>query len=153
MSLSILLLVYSLVLVAASLLGGWLPGKLRMTHTRTQIIMSFVSGLMLGVAICHLLPHSIVAAGGINHIDTVAWWMLFGLIAMFLLLRTFHFHQHDFDEELNAEEGNSVHPHVHSGHAHPNNHTNAEAHHLSWFGLALGMGLHTIIDGVALGAA
>ena len=39
---------YSLAIMTASLLGGWLPSLVRMTHTRTQVIMSFVAGLMLG---------------------------------------------------------------------------------------------------------
>ena len=38
------------------LVGGLLPNWVRMTHTRTQSAMSFVSGLMLGVAFFHLLP-------------------------------------------------------------------------------------------------
>ena len=53
------LLVYSALIICASLLGGWLPSLIKMTHTRTQIMMSFVAGLMLGVAIYHLLPHAI----------------------------------------------------------------------------------------------
>ena len=61
MSLSpaLLLVIYCFAIALFSLLGGLLPGLVRMTHTRTQLIMSFVSGLMLGVAFYHLVPHSI----------------------------------------------------------------------------------------------
>jgi zinc and cadmium transporter len=65
---------------------------------------------------------------------------MIGLIAMLLLLRLFHFHQHDFSHE---EDG-------HHDHHHPAHDT--LDHRTSWVGIALGLGLHTLIDGVALGA-
>ena len=43
----LLLLLYCLAIASVSLLGGLLPARVRMTHTRIQLIMSFVSGLML----------------------------------------------------------------------------------------------------------
>ena len=135
-----LLIVYGLAIAAVSLLGGLLPNWVRMTHTRTQMIMSFVSGFMLAVAFYHLLPHSLVLVGGVNAADDVAWWLMVGLVGMLLLLRMFHFHQHDFSTE---EDGHHDHHHHHDH----------QAHSLSWVGIALGLGLHTLIDGVALGAA
>ncbi len=140
MSLSpaLLLVIYCFAIAVFSLLGGLLPGLVRMTHTRTQLIMSFVSGLMLGVAFYHLLPHSIALQHSPYAADTSAWWLMIGLILMLLLLRMFHFHQHDFSGE---EE-------VH----HDHHHESPSAHSLSWVGIFLGLGLHTLIDGVALGA-
>jgi zinc and cadmium transporter len=113
-----------------------------MTHTRTQLVMSFVSGLMLGVAFYHLLPHSMMMIGGAGAADVSVWWLMVGLITMLLLLRMFHFHQHDFsaDEEEH---------HHHDGHDHP---VTTPVHRLSWVGIALGLAVHTLIDGVALGA-
>jgi zinc and cadmium transporter len=147
----LILAAYSVAIIAASLLGGWLPAMVRMTHTRTQLIMSFVAGLMLGVALYHLLPHALselsqtgdVPAVGISltAVDTAVWWVMIGMILMLLLLRLFHFHQHDFSEE--------EHEHDH-GHDHQ---PGTDAHPLSWLGIALGLGLHTLIDGVALGAS
>ena len=146
---------YSAAIVAASLLGGALPSFVRMTHTRTQLIMSFVAGLMLGVAVYHLLPHGLLQlevaqqvptsgehAGhaSASAIDTAVWWVMVGMVLMLLLLRLFHFHQHDFSHE---EHDHHDHSHDHGSDAHP----------LSWIGIALGLGLHTLIDGVALGAA
>jgi zinc and cadmium transporter len=58
--------VYCLLIVFASLSGGWLPLAMRLSHTRMQLMMSFVAGLMLGVAILHLLPH---AMAELNNID------------------------------------------------------------------------------------
>jgi zinc and cadmium transporter len=139
---TLLLVFYCLAIAGFSLVGGLLPNWVKMTHTRTQVIMSFVSGLMLGVAFYHLLPHSIALVGGDHGADTSVWWLMIGLIVMLLLLRLFHFHQHDFSSEEDQH-----HDHHHHGHAHQ-----APAHSMSWMGIALGLALHTLIDGVALGA-
>jgi zinc and cadmium transporter len=137
----ILLAFYCIAIAGISLVGGLLPNWVQMTHTRMQFIMSFVSGLMLGVAFYHLLPHSIALIADPAAADISVWWLMIGLIVMFLLLRLFHFHQHDFSGE---EHG---HPH----HAH-HEVQQVSAHSLSWVGIAFGLALHTIIDGVALGA-
>jgi len=110
-----------------------------MTHTRTQLAMSFVSGLMLGVAFYHLLPHSVAISGGDLGLEQAVWWLMLGLVSMLLLLRMFHFHQHDF-----SGAGESHH------HQH---HAEVRTHQLSWVGIGLGLGLHTFVDGIALGAA
>lgn len=135
------LLFYCIAIACFSLVGGLLPGWIKMTHTRTQMVMSLVSGLMLGVAFYHLLPHSIVLWADRGGVDHSVWWLMIGLITMFVLLRMFHFHQHDFSSD-------EV---VHHDHDHPHQHATS-AHRLSWVGIALGLGLHTLIDGVALGA-
>ena len=139
---TLLLVLYCLAIAGFSLVGGLLPNWVKMTHTRTQVIMSFVSGLMLGVAFYHLLPHSIALVGGDHGADTSVWWLMIGLIVMLLLLRLFHFHQHDFSSEEDQHHDHHHHAHVHQ----------APAHSMSWVGIALGLALHTLIDGVALGA-
>lgn len=144
-----LLIVYCVAIAAVSLLGGLLPGWIRMTHTRTQLVMSLVSGLMLGVAFYHLLPHSISVSNSPAAVDSAVWWLMIGLITMLMLLRLFHFHQHDFSDEGEAHAHS--HAHDHSGHGHA--HAETDVHSLSWLGLALGLALHTLIDGIALGAA
>jgi len=142
-----LLALYCVAIAGFSLVGGLLPNWVRMTHTRTQVAMSLVSGLMLGVAFYHLLPHSIAMLGGPAATDVAVQWLMLGLVTMLLLLRMFHFHQHDFSPE---EEQQHEHAHEH-GHLHT--HVGAApAHRMSWAGLALGLGVHTLIDGVALGA-
>ncbi len=137
---TLLLFVYCTAIAGFSLLGGLLPDWVKMTHTRTQVVMSFVSGFMLSVAFYHLLPHSLALAGGPGAIDFTMWWLMIGLIAMLLLLRLFHFHQHDFSHE------------EHGHHDHPVGSPEDANHGLSWVGIAFGLGLHTLIDGVALGA-
>lgn len=135
---------YSLAIVAASLLGGWLPNLVRMTHTRTQVAMSFVAGLMLGVALYHLVPHAVMKVGADN-VDLVMYWVMGGLILMLMLLRLFHFHQHDFSSEED-------HHHSHEPDK-SHEHSAAATQSLSWLGIAIGLGVHTLVDGIALGAS
>ena len=142
---TLLLFFYCIAIAGFSLAGGLLPTWVKMTHTRTQLVMSFVSGLMLGVAFYHLVPHSIALVGGDHGADTTVWWLMIGLITMLLLLRLFHFHQHDFS----SEEDRLHDHHMHDQHGHAQT---TPAHSLSWVGIALGLALHTLIDGVALGA-
>tara|TARA_R110001599_G_scaffold353790_1_gene597719 strand:- start:2301 stop:3161 length:861 start_codon:yes stop_codon:yes gene_type:complete len=144
---TLLLVLYCIAIAGFSLVGGLLPNWVKMTHTRTQAAMSLVSGLMLGVAFFHLLPHSIGLLGDAGATDTSVRWLMLGLITMFLLLRTFHFHQHDFsheEEDLHDHQHGQIHSHGHGA--------TAPVNRLSWVGIALGLGVHTLIDGVALGA-
>jgi zinc and cadmium transporter len=154
MSPPLLLTVYCVLVLVASLAGGWIPLMVRLTHTRMQVATSFVAGLMLGVGVLHLLPH---AWHELRSIDRAARWLLIGFVAMFLIQRFFHFHHHDVPEEApeGAEDGDHDHTHQHEDHDHLHEHTLAEksARRLSWGGAALGLSLHTIIDGVALAAS
>ncbi len=143
----VLLSLYCLLILLASLAGGWIPLFVRLTHTRLQLATSFVAGLMLGVGLLHLMPH---AWQQLHSIDRTAWWLLGGFLLMFFIQRFFHFHHHDVPDESTdgiADE----HHHDH----HPHDHTLADqsARRLSWSGAALGLTLHTLIDGVALGAS
>lgn len=139
---------YSAVILLASLAGGWLPLILRLTHTRMQVATSFVAGLMLGVAILHLLPH---AFAELQSVDRVARWLLVGFLVMYFIQRFFHFHHHDVPDE--APEGMPAHQCDH--HDDPHEHTLAakSAKHLSWTGAAVGLTFHTLIDGIALAAS
>ena len=159
---------YCAAIMAASVGGGWLPSIFRLTHTRMQTTISFVGGLMLGIAVFHLLPHSV---HGNNSIDNSVWWMMAGILTMFLLIRCFHFHHHGPLEISTAQEdpcaGHEPHDHDHDHDAH---HIHGKvqaaralpivrqpychhAHQLSWMGIAIGLSLHTLIDGIALAAS
>lgn len=162
---NLILAAYCVLVFAASLGGGTLPWLVQLTHRRMQFVMSFVGGLMLGVALLHLLPHSVVRQGTM---DRAAWWALAGLLAMFLLIRVFHVHAHAHveGEECGHEHDHHhgcghEHDHAHGKHDHQANDTPrtpktpevAGTHQFSWVGLAFGLAVHTIIDGLALGAA
>jgi zinc and cadmium transporter len=150
MAIALLLTIYCICVVVASLFGGALPGIVKLTHRRMQLVMSFVGGLMLGVALLHVMPHSLVEQGSI---DRLAGWTLGGLLTMFLLIRVFHVHAHEHgdtsdlvDPDHEPHQGPCEHHHEYHEHA-------AGQHPFSWLGLALGLSLHTLIDGLALGAA
>ena len=141
-----LLALYGTALFAASLIGSGLPRLFSMTHTRTQMVMSLISGLMLGVALLHLIPHAFDAG---QAIDTVMIWTLSGLIFMLLLLRWFHFNQHDFASAAADCKLASADEHHHA-HAHDHAHLPEQA--LGAVGLFAGLCVHTVVDGIALGA-
>lgn len=140
---------YCALIVAASLAGGLLPWLIKLTHRRMQLMMSFVGGLMLGVALLHLLPHSVAEQGSL---DRAALWCLAGLLVMFLLIRVFHVHAHEHGEAAAHDHGHS-HGHEHCDHGAELSQELKTPSNFSWVGLAFGLALHTIIDGLALGAA
>jgi len=151
-----LLAIYCALVLLASLLGGWLPIVVRLTHTRLQVAISLVAGLMLGIALLHFLPD---ASEQLGSLDRTVAWMLGGFLTMFFLQRFFHFHHHDLPEGdpedcCHDEHAAEVHDHKH-GHEHEHAHTLAEksARQLSWVGTALGLTLHSLLDGLALAAA
>ena len=139
----ILLGLYGAALVASSLLGGRLPRYFAMTHTRTQLAMSLVSGVMLGIAFLHLLPHALSAAHGEHGISMTMTWTVLGLVVMLLLLRLLHFHQPDYPGHSSS---------CHHDHAQEVVAVDAAAP-VGWRGVLVGLLFHTFIDGIALGAA
>jgi zinc and cadmium transporter len=158
-----LLALYCALIVAASVGGGWLPSLVRMTHLRTQMLMSFVAGLMLGIATLHLLPHALEWVPSPGQVGIA---MLVGVLLMFFLLRVFHVHSHG-DAQPQAACG---HDHDGGHGAHHDHDEAGEMRHglalptlssaegldrrsLSWVGMLFGLGLHTVMDGVALGAS
>src|SRR2546427_10353916 len=114
----ILLAIDCALILVASLLGGWLPLMVRLTHTRLQVATSFVAGLMLGVGVLHLVPH---AWEQFRSADLTMTWVLVGFLAMFFVQRYLHFHHHDVPEEApetrQSEEGEASFAHDH-GHEH-----------------------------------
>ena len=146
-----LIIVYCLLIAVASLAGGMVPVLMRLTHTRMQLIMSFVGGLVLGVGLLHLLPHSAVETGSL---DQTVYAALAGLLTMFFLIRIFHVHQHGPVELEEDQQHHGCGEHDHH-HEYPVDGERCDTHRhaYSWIGLAVGLALHTLIDGMALGAA
>jgi zinc and cadmium transporter len=145
-----LLTIYCALTLLASLAGGWFLLFIHLTHTRLQIAVSFVAGLMLGIALLHFLPD---ADEQIHSLDKTAEWVLGGFMAMFFVQRFFHFHHHDLPE--GDPEDCCGHDHSHEHHDDEHAHTLADksAKQLSWVGTALGLTLHSLLDGLALAAA
>ena len=165
-------LFYCVAIVLASVFGGVLPKLVKLTHGRLQVLISFVGGLMLGISVFHLLPHALVELGTAQ-LDMAMIALMCGMVAMFLLLRMFHFHDHgpaevhdphDHDHDRDGACGPAIIPmelaysgvtqipsvttvDSHAGHAHG---THRE---LSWMGVCFGLSVHSLLDGVALGAS
>ena len=136
---------YSALIFAASFIGGRLAVLGTMSHTRTQVLMSLVAGFILGISMYHLFPHSLerIPGHGPEVVEKAVVWAVFGMILMIFLLRVFHFHQHDF-----SSEASPLH-HDHRGHGHDDSGIQSR----SLIGVALGLGVHTVTEGVALGTS
>ena len=144
------LTIYCVLIALASLFGGSLTSLVKLTHRRIQLTLSFVSGVMLGVALLALLPHSINLLG---RSEPALVTCLCGLLFMFFMIRMFHFHQHDLavdSEHSHAQKELCDHEQDHH-HVHCDHHSGEMD--FSWVGLCFGLAVHTIIDGVALAAA
>jgi zinc and cadmium transporter len=157
-----LLAYYCALILVASIIGGMIPVWFHLTHRGMQFAVSFVAGVMLGVAVLHMLPHAIAdvvalvdpGAASIPDANSNSAKMqaiggamiaaLAGILAMFFIERFFSYHHHDVPEV-------SAGPHAanHKRHSHSGEHT----HDLSWGGAALGLALHSVLNGVALAAA
>ncbi len=140
---------YSGAILTGSLAGGVIPlfGK----RTRSDALLSFSAGVMLGAAFFHMLPEAVHLGG-----PDVIPWAVAGFLFLFLLERFVLVH-------VCAEPGPSERllghpappPHGfrdHAGHDHAHEATGCDVHTL---GLAafVGLSLHTLVDGFALGAA
>ena len=133
----LILAAYSVIIFSASLFGGKLSDIGALTHTRIQVVMSLVAGFILGISMFHLLPHGLDRIPGPHAGESAVLWMMVGIVVMIFLLHVFHFHQHDFSRES-------------SDHHH---HGSSKEHSGSVLSVALGLGLHTITEGVALGTS
>ena len=153
MSTPLLIIGYCLAILLASLAGGWIPLMVRLTHTRLEVASSFISGLMLGVGLLHLLPHAYFEIGSI---DRAMHWLMAGFLFTFLIQRFFHHHMHGLPMEAGHEE-HAEGPHSCEGHEHPPHPAEGDNDRIgkrwSWLGAGLGLTLHTLINGMVLAAS
>jgi zinc and cadmium transporter len=170
---TILLAYYCALILVASIIGGMIPVWFQLTHRWMQFAVSFVAGVMLGIAVLHMLPHALIDATAaaerygvtlpageesiqarLNAGTVAVRWitisLLAGMLAMFFIERFFSFHHHDVpDDEVHQDDGDHDHHHAHD---HVHDHV-PQASDLSWSGAALGLALHSMLNGVALAAA
>jgi len=139
------LIIYCVLIALASLAGGWIPIFIKLTHRRLELLVSFVAGAMLVVGLLHLLPHAVASAGG--HAESVYGWALAGFLVMFFLERFFCYHHHDVPGEESHDEG-----HCHHSDSDSSSFASS-SHRMTWSGAAVGLSLHSLMAGVALGAA
>ena len=161
MSAATVLTIYCAAIVVASLVGGYLPLLIRLTHRRLEIAISFVAGVILGVGMLHLLPHAIEVS---DDVEWVMGWTLGGFLLMFFLDRFFHFHHHDAPGDVpcdapgHAQHELHHHEHDHRDHAHaahgesPDVAPRLSHATFSWSGAAVGLTMHSLIEGLAFAA-
>jgi zinc and cadmium transporter len=176
----VLLTYYCALILVASIVGGMIPVWFQLTHRWMQFAVSFVAGVMLGVAVLHMLPHAIADAASAAALSAAAATdpaaanassltialrdtmiaLLAGMLAMFFIERFFSYHHHDVptNDQDAGEEHEHRHDHVHASDshdhaAHAHSHVHGHEHNLSWGGAAAGLMLHSILNGVALAAA
>jgi zinc and cadmium transporter len=138
---------YCLLIIAASIIGGMAPQWVRLTHRGMQIAVSFVAAMMLGVGMLHMLGHALTEAQRTSATpasanSAVLLWMLAGCITMFFIERYFCFHHHDVETDAAGQ----VHEHEQACEHH-------HGHDVTWSGAALGLALHSLLEGVALAAS
>ncbi|WP_083714029.1 ZIP family metal transporter [Paludisphaera borealis] len=140
----VILSLFCTLIVAVSLLGGVTPLALVLNHTRLQIYLSFSAGTMLGAAFFHMLPEAVRMGSP----GTVRWSAV-GLLSLFFLERFFSFHHHESTDPKSTDDHDHDHDHV--GHGHEHGETAGRA--LSWGTAAFGLGIHSLVGGVALASA
>ncbi len=164
---TVLLAYYCALILVASIVGGMIPVWFQLTHRWMQFAVSFVAGVMLGIGVLHMLPHAIIDAAAAAaayasatsagstptppasiNAEAVRWIsisLLAGMLIMFFIERFFSYHHHDVPDGADHDRASHDH-HGHESHAHPE-------HDMSWSGAALGLALHSALNGVALAAA
>ena len=127
------------ILMLVSFLGSWIPNCVAMTHLRIQAAMSLVAGFMIGIAILHLLPHGVSMRADESAVEATTFWVMIGLIVMFIMIRTFDFHQHEsyLEEKIISPETSITRGFVGSS---------------SLIGTLIGFSMHSLIEGAALAA-
>jgi zinc and cadmium transporter len=150
-----LLALYCVLILLASVFGGMIPVWWNLTHRWMELAVSFVAGIIFGVAMLHMLPHAILAELQTSpsnvHVALMGLmvWFVSGFLAMFLIERFFCFHHHDAPaDEAHVFDKHHQHgpdcAHVpHSDHVHD----------ITWTGAAVGLTLHSLLAGVALAAS
>src|SRR6266704_3701291 len=86
------LALYSLAILAVSLVGGSVPLLGKVTHSRLQFYLSLSAGVMLGSSFFHVMPEAMERAGGM-----FGWWMSLGVVGLFCIERFIAPHSHEID--------------------------------------------------------
>lgn len=164
---SIVLVAWCVAILLGSLLGGLLPLATVLTHTRLQIYLSFSAGTMLGAAFLHMLPESA------EHSHSAYLWCASGLLGLFFLERFFAYHHHEPTEKEHSKSSIDGHAQAHDHQAHEHGAGGAGCHdhqtrpspevgtarasrrdsRLQWSATAIGLTVHSLLGGIALGSA
>lgn len=163
-------MIYAAIVAVLSLLGAIVPLRARPTHAGLQVYLSLAAGALLGAAMFHLLPH---AAESMPH--SVGLPAVAGILTVFLLQRYLAPHSHEIpsvSEAMGGErDGHQSHApnpvdrppahdqnegtHHHDEHCAGHGHGSTRSKPSLWSGAMaiVGLSIHSLFDGVAIGAA
>jgi zinc and cadmium transporter len=136
LSLVVRLSLYSLGVVVAAVIGGSLPIWSRGHSNRLELFLAGSAGVMFGVLGAHMLPEAFEAG-------PAAGWAIVGGFVFMLLVERFVL-PHALHAPYVAEEHSECDPSVEE------QHVKADA---AGIGTFIGLALHTLGDGLALGAS
>jgi zinc and cadmium transporter len=111
MSASAWLVLYSLLVLLFSVMGGYLPYLGRVTHGRLQLYLSVSAGVMLGAAFFHVMPDAMDKSGA----SLGCAWMALAVVGLFCIERFIAPHSHELDE---GGRHNPAHVHHHHDEPH-----------------------------------
>src|SRR5437762_13575498 len=131
---------YSLLIPIASLLGGHVPFRGQVTHSRLQFYLSLSAGVMLGASFFHIMPDAMEKAGGL-----FGWWMSLGVVGLFCIERFIAPHSHEVSSKLQQEHDHEP------GCEHDHEHRAAPT--VAGWMAVLGLTIHTFMNGVGLAGA
>lgn len=126
-------MIFAAVAGSASLIGVWLMWRHETWARRhTGELITFASGLLVSGSLLHLLPRAGELAGG----SAAGFWTLCAFVALYVAENHFLPHPHARSDE---GDGHAVHTQAHA------------ADGFGWTAVA-GLALHSMLDGVAVGA-
>jgi zinc and cadmium transporter len=154
------LAIYCVLILLASLLGGYVPLVGKVSHGRLQKYLSLSAGVMLGAAFFHVMPDAMEKSGEAYF----GWWMSLGVVGIFCIERFIAPHSHEIDDQQHIHE-HDVHEHGHHEgpdhmHEHDLGHTpgnsgekRAVAPAVAGWAAVFGLTLHTFMNGLGLASA
>jgi zinc and cadmium transporter len=139
--------IYCLLVLMASIFGGWIPFLGKVTHGRLQLYLSLSAGIMLGASFFHVMPEAFEQCGA----TMFGWWMSLGVVGLFCIERFIAPHSHELDDGHHHHHHHHHHDHTEHGHEHPvaAEHKAAAPAIAGWMAV-IGLTIHTFMNGVGL---
>ena len=145
--------VYTGAILLGALAGGALP--LFSNVRRSDLLLSFSAGIMLGAAFLHMLPEAVDGAGGAAVPFVLVGFLLLYLLERFVLVHVCAEPGPNARLSTGGAPLGAADPHDHRAGEDPHVHVDGIACDAHTLGLAawIGLSVHTLVDGFALGAA
>src|SRR5437899_2982053 len=148
------LTLYCVLILLASMLGGYVPLIGKVSHSRLQKYLSLSAGVMLGASFFHVMPDAMEYSGAY-----FGWWMSLGVVGLFCIERFIAPHSHEIDGQDNhghehkKAEFDHGHAHNHAHEAANSGERRAAAPAVAGWAAVFGLTLHTFMNGLGLASA